>query len=155
MLSPEEKKEIDAELEHSPTKRAVCIEALKIVQRHRDGWISDSSLRDVAEYLDMTPAELDNVATFYSLIFRRPVGRNVILVCDSVSCWITGYESILDHLSKRLGIKLGETTSDKKFTLLSIPCLGICDHAPAMMIGTETYVDLTPDRIDEILESFE
>lgn len=155
MLSPEEKKEIDAELAHSPTKRAVCIEALKIVQRHRDGWVSDDALRDVAEYLDMSVADLDNVATFYSLIFRHPVGRHVILICDSVSCWITGYESLLDHLTKKLGIQLGETTEDYRFTLLPIPCLGICDHAPAMIVGTDTHVDLTPEKIDRILASYE
>jgi NADH-quinone oxidoreductase subunit E len=155
MLSPEEKKEIDEELSHSPTKRTACVEALKIVQRHRDGWVNDEALREVAVYLDMTVAELDNVATFYNLIYREPVGRHIILICDSVSCWITGYETILDHLSKKLGITLGETTDDKKFTLLPIPCLGICDHAPAMIIDTDTHVDLTPEKVNEILDSYE
>ena len=155
MLSPEEKKEIDAELAHVPTKRAACIEALKIVQRHRDGWIDDEALADVAAYLEMSPAALDNVATFYSLIFRQPVGRHVILICDSVSCWITGYESLLSHQSKTLGIGLGETTDDKRFTLLPIPCLGTCDHAPAMIVDTDTHRDLTPEKIDEILAQYE
>lgn len=155
MLSPEEKKEIDAELAHVPTRRAACIEALKIVQRHRDGWVDDEALADVAAYLEMSPAALDNVATFYSLIFRQPVGRHVILICDSVSCWITGYESLLSHLSQTLGIGLGETTDDKRFTLLPIPCLGTCDHAPAMIVDTDTHRDLTPEKIDEILAQYE
>lgn len=155
MLSPEEKREIDAELHQVPTKQAASLEALKIVQRCRGGWVSDDALHDVAEYLELSPATLDNVATFYNLIYRRPVGRHVILLCDSVSCWLTGYLAVLDHLSQRLGIRYGQTTTDKKFTLLPVPCLGICDHAPAMLIGSETYVDLTPSRVDEILAQYE
>ena len=78
--------------------------------------------------LGMSLADLESVATFYSLIFRKPVGRHVILLCDSVSCWIMGYETVRDHLRRRLGIDLGETTPDGRFTLLTIPCLGACDR---------------------------
>src|ERR1051325_25433 len=116
MLTEEEKKEIDAEVEHYAYKRAVCVDALKIVQRHRR-WVSDESLRDIAEYLEMTPDELENVATFYNLVFRKPVGRHVLLLCDSVSCWIMGYERLRERLSERLRTKLGETTSDDRFTV--------------------------------------
>lgn len=151
MLSPNEKKEIDAELAHVPTKQAACIGALKIVQKHRDGWVSDDAIADIAEYLDMSRDELDSVATFYNLIFRKPVGRHVILVCDSVSCWIEGYESIVEHLQKILQIKFGQTTDDGEFTLLPMPCIGLCDQAPAMIVGTTTYGKLTPERVDEIL----
>jgi NADH-quinone oxidoreductase subunit E len=150
MLSDEEKKEIDAEISHYDHKRAVCIDALKIVQRHR-GWVSDENLRDVAEHLEMTPDELDNVATFYNLIFRKPVGKHVILLCDSVSCWIMGYERLRQRLTERLGVRFGETTPDGRFTLLPIVCLGTCDHAPAMMIGNELYRDLDEKKLDEIL----
>ncbi len=151
MLSEEEKKEIDAELAHSPTKQAVVIEALKVIQRHRR-WVSDDSLKELAEYLEMSPDALDSVATFYSLIFRREVGEHVILICDSVSCWIMGYDSVLDYLKKKLGIDLGETTPDGKFTLLTIPCLGVCEQAPAMVVDRETYGNLTPKKIDEIID---
>jgi NADH-quinone oxidoreductase subunit E len=150
MLTEEEKKEIDAEIGHYPDKRAVCIDALKIVQRRRR-WISDDNLRDLAEYLGMTPDELDNVATFYNLIFRKPVGRHVILLCDSVSCWIMGYERLREAFKNRLGIDFGETTPDERFTFLPIVCLGTCDHAPAMMIDDELYRDLDPAKLDEIL----
>jgi len=153
MLTTEEKKEIEAEFPRYEQKRAVCVEALKIVQRHR-GWVSDEVLIAVAEILEMTPAELDAVATFYNLIFRKPVGKHVILVCDSVSCWIMGYERILQHLQDRLGIVLGETTADGVFTLLPIVCLGACDQAPAMMIDDELYGNLDPEKIDEILANF-
>ena len=153
MLTAEEKKEIEAEFPRYEQKRAACVEALKVVQRHR-GWVSDEALIAVAEFLEMTPAELDGVATFYNLIFRKPVGKHIILVCDSVSCWIMGYERILQHLQERLGVVLGETTADGVFTLLPIVCLGACDQAPAMMIDDELYGNLNPTKIDEILASY-
>jgi NADH-quinone oxidoreductase subunit E len=117
MLKDEEKKEIEEQTPRYATKRAACIEALKVVQKHR-GWVDDDALVDVAIFLEMTPDELDNVATFYNMVFRRPVGRHVILICDSVSCWIMGYNRLREHLASRLGIKLGETTSEGRFTLL-------------------------------------
>ena len=153
MLTESEKKEIEAEARHYDYKRAACVDALKIVQRHR-GWVSDESLRDVEEYLGMTPDELDNVATFYNLIFRKPVGKHVILVCDSVSCWIMGYERVRQRLSERLGIGFGETTADERFTLLPIVCLGTCDHAPAIMIDGDLCRDVDPEKLDAILAQY-
>jgi len=153
MLSDEERREIEEELSHYDYKRAACIEALKIVQRHR-GWVSDESIHDLAPVLEMSPDELDNVATFYNLIYRQPVGEHVILLCDSVSCWLMGYDQILARLKERLGVDLGETTQDNKFTLLPMVCLGTCDHAPAMMIDDELYRDLNPDKVDQILEEY-
>jgi NADH-quinone oxidoreductase subunit E len=151
VLTEEERLEIEAELHQYAQKRAVCIDALKIVQRRR-GWVSDESVRDLAEFLEMTPDELDSVATFYNLIFRKPVGRRVILICDSVSCWIMGYDRIREHLTARLGIALGETSADGEFTMLPIACLGACDHAPALMIDEALYQDLEPQKLDRILE---
>jgi NADH-quinone oxidoreductase subunit E len=153
MLTVEEREEIEAELTRYPTKEAVCIDAMKIVQRHR-GWVSDESVRDIAELLEMSPADLDGVATFYNLIFRKPVGRHVVMLCNSVSCWILGYERMREHLTKRLGIEFGETTPDNRFTLLPIVCLGACDHAPAMLVDNELHTDLGPDRIDQGLEAY-
>ena len=153
MLSPEERQEIEAELARYPVKQAVTIDALLIVQKHR-GWISDESLKDLAEFLGMTVEDLDGVATFYNLIFRKPVGRHVVTVCDSVSCWIMGYEKIRRRLTKDLGIELGQTTSDGRFTLLPIVCLGTCDHAPAMMVGRDLYRDLTPEKLQGILKKY-
>jgi NADH-quinone oxidoreductase subunit E len=154
MLTDQEKKEIQQELGKYVQKRAVGPEALKIVQRHR-GWVSDENLSDVARFLDMTEEELDSVATCYNLIFRRPVGRHVILICDSVTCWIMGYEDLFDHLKQRLGIGLGQTTSDGRFTLLPVACLGACDKAPAMMIDEKLYVDLDISKLNEIIELYE
>lgn len=153
MLRDEERREIEEEMERYPTRRAVGLEALRIVQRHR-GWVSDEALQDVAALLDMAPAELDGVATFYNLLFRKPVGRNVIFVCDSVSCWLLGSDRIRRHLEERLGIRPGETTADGKFTLLPIVCLGDCDHAPSMLVGSDLHHDLDPERVDAVLEEY-
>ncbi|MGW8300988.1 MAG: NADH-quinone oxidoreductase subunit NuoE [Desulfobacterales bacterium] len=154
MLSEQEKKEIEAAAGHYPMKRAAGIDALKIVQRNR-GWISDDVLSQVADVLEMSATDLDAVATFYNFIFRRPVGRHVILVCDSVSCWIMGYDTIVNYLKNRLGIELGETTSDGRFTLLPNVCLGACDRAPVMMVDDRLYGELDAEKIDKILASFE
>ncbi len=151
MLTDEERREIEGEMPQYPDKQSVCIDAMQIVQKHR-GWVSDDSVRDIAEALGMSVADVDGVATFYNLIYRRPVGRRVIHVCDSVSCWIMGCETVRDHLSRRLGIGYGETTPDGRFTLLPIVCLGACDHAPAIMIDRTLYEDLDPAKIDAILE---
>jgi NADH-quinone oxidoreductase subunit E len=153
MLTTEEISEIEGEAAHYPKREAVSIDALKIVQRHR-GWVSDESLRDIAAHLGMSPTDLDSVATFYNLIFRRPVGRHVIMVCDSVSCWIMGHDRIRQHLSERLGIEFGQTTPDNRFTLLPIVCLGCCDHAPAMMVDADLHSDLDPQKIDAQLEEY-
>src|SRR5918993_290041 len=116
MLTTEEKYEIEKAISQVPVRKAAGIEALKIVQEHRR-WISDESLKDVAEFMQMTTEELDSVATFYNLLFRKPVGRHIILVCDSISCWVMGYESLVTSLRERLHITFGETTSDSRFTL--------------------------------------
>lgn len=153
MLSPEERKEIEAELAHYPHRAAVSIDALKIVQRHR-GWVSDESIRDIAEFLGISPAELDGIATFYNLIYRKPMGRHVILLCNSVSCWIMGYEHLRERLCRRLNINLGETTADGRFTLLPIVCLGACDHAPVLMIDDDLHRDIAPDSAEPILQKY-
>jgi NADH-quinone oxidoreductase subunit E len=152
VLSDEERREIEAAARGLPHRRAACVEALRIVQRHR-GWVSDE-IHDIAAALEMDPAELDGIATFYSLIFRKPVGRHVILVCDSVTCWILGGEDLRAHLERRLGIGLGQTTDDGLFTLLPAACLGACERAPAMLIDEELLTDLTAARIDEALERY-
>jgi NADH-quinone oxidoreductase subunit E len=153
MLTEEERNEIAEGLSHYPERRAVCIEALKIVQRQR-GWVSDESLREVATLLEMTPDELDGVATFYNLIFRQPVGRHVILLCDSVSCWIMGCTRLRERLQERLQIQLGETTADGRFTVLPIVCLGACDHAPTMMIDDDLHQDVAPTDLEGILATY-
>jgi len=153
MLSDTERQEIEAVLPNYPDRRSVSIEALKIVQKHR-GWVSDAGLADIADFLQLPTAELEGVATFYNMIFRQPVGQHVILLCDSVTCWIMGCEKLQRHLCQRLGIALGETTADGRFTLLPNVCLGACDRAPVMMVDDAHYQDLDADKIDAILEHY-
>lgn len=154
MLSAIEQQQIDEAIKIMPVKKAACIEALKVVQAHRR-WISDESLKDVASYMEMTTEELDSVATFYNMLFRRPVGRHVILVCDSISCWVMGYEGIRDAIMQKLSIRYGQTTSDDRFTLLPNCCLGCCDRAPALMIDNDLYTDIKLDQLDSILKKYE
>jgi NADH-quinone oxidoreductase subunit E len=152
-LTQIEKQAIDHELSLVPYKKAALIEALKIVQQHR-GWISDDSVEAIAEYLEISVAEVDSVATFYNLIFRRPVGRHVILLCDSISCYVMGYKKLYGALQQLLNIQYGETTGDKKFTLLPNACLGCCDHAPALMIDDNLYSDIKVEDLEKILSNY-
>ncbi len=154
MLSKEEIERIKKEMVKFPVKSAASIEALKIVQ-DKQRWVSDESLVEVAAILEMPATELENVASFYNLIFRKPVGRHVIFVCDSISCWVMGYEKILDLLHKKLGISYGETTKDDRFTLLPIQCLGNCDHAPTIMIDNDLYNNLTEEKMEDILQKYQ
>lgn len=153
MLTAEETREIEAEMAHYQDKRAVCIEGLKVLQKHR-GWVSNESLNDLSEFLGMSVHEIDSVATFYNLIYRKPVARHVILICDSVSCWVKGYEPLREYFRSNFGLTLGGTTADRRFTLLPIVCLGACGNAPAMMVDDDLHVDLNPEKIDRILESY-
>jgi NADH-quinone oxidoreductase subunit E len=152
MLTQEEQDDIRVELAKYERKRAAAPDALKIIQRHR-GWISDESLKDLADFMDMTVDELDSIATCYSLIFRKPVGRHVILVCDSAICWIMGYDNVRSHLKRQLGIEPGQTTADGRFTVLPTCCIGVCDEAPAMIVDGELHVKLDESKISRILES--
>jgi NADH-quinone oxidoreductase subunit E len=145
VLSEAEIAAIDAEIAHVPYRSAVAIDALRIVQAHR-GWVSDECLRAIAGHLQMSAEELEGVATFYNLIFRRPVGAKVILLCNSISCWIRGCDSVQAGISGRLGIGFGETTADNRYTLLPVTCLGACDKAPVMMVGDELH-ELVDDTV--------
>ena len=153
MLTEELKNEIATHIHGPEHRQSACTEALRIVQKHR-GWIDNQSIRDIAEYLDMTPDELDGVATFFNLIHRRPVGRNVIRICSSVSCWVMGYDALRDALLERLGVALGQTTSDGRFTVIPNQCLGTCDRAPALMINGDLHRDIDVSHIDEILQRY-
>jgi NADH-quinone oxidoreductase subunit E len=154
MLTEEERQEILAEVGRSERPEAATVEALMAVQKRR-GWVSDASLGEISGLLGMTPAELDAVATFYSGIYRRPVGRHVIALCDSMACWTLGYEALYERLSAKLGVRFGGTTQDNRFTLLPASCLGACDRAPAMLVDDELYGPVTPEDIEKILNKYQ
>ena len=147
VLTPDELALFDYGLALEENPRSACVAAMKFIQDRR-GWVDDDAMKWLAKKLDMSLAELESVATFYSLIFRKPVGRHTILMCDSVSCWIMGCDSVRDHLRQRLGIDLGGTTADGNFT-----CLGACDIAPAMMVDNVLVGPLTPQLIDDVLDA--
>lgn len=153
VLHPEDRDAMLHERDHYEQPQAACIEALKLVQR-RHGWVPDGAIPAVAETLGIGVADVEGVATFYSLIFRQPVGRHVILLCDSSSCFLTGFEALREALASRLGIAFGETTPDGRFTLLPVCCLGACDRGPALMIDEDTFGPIAPEDLAELLEAY-
>ena len=152
-LSDAERHEIEEEIHHYPDSRAASIGALKIVQKHR-GWVPDAAIPQIAKMIGSDAADLEGVATFYSLIFRQPVGRHVITVCDSISCHLTGYDELRTALEAKLGIRYGQTTPDQRFTLLNICCLGACDRGPTMMIDEDLHGDVDAAGLDKILGAY-
>lgn len=150
MLTEAEKLRIDAVIALYETRTAASVEAMRIAQDGR-GWVSNETLADVAEYLGVSTSNLESLATFYSMIFRRPVGRHVIMVCDSVCCWMDGSEDLIRHIGDRLGVGLGETTADGRFTLMPVVCLGACDQAPAMLVDWRLHGRVTADDLSSIL----
>jgi NADH-quinone oxidoreductase subunit E len=131
--------------------RELVIDVLRAIQEH-NRWVPDAGVELAAAILGLPVIEVEEVATFYDKIYRQPVGRHVIHLCDSICCWSRGGEEVARQLRQRLGVGFGETSADGAFTLLPTCCLGACGEAPAMMIGRETYGNLTEARIDEILE---
>jgi len=152
-LTDPERLAIEKEMGHYEDPRAACIEALKIVQHHR-GWVPDDAIDGIATVLGIPASDVEGVATFYSQIFRQPVGRHLIRLCDSVVCFVTGYQGIQASLEQHLGIGVGETTPDGRFTLLPVCCLGNCDKGPTLMIDDDTYGNLEPGALAELLERY-
>ena len=153
MIPDNVRSEILSAIQHYDHPQYGALEALLIAVEHLR-WISDETLLDLADLLQMSPEELDNRATFYNHLHRKPVGKHIIFVCDSVACWIMGFNSVRDYLCNKLEIELGQTTSDGLFTLLPIQCLGACDKAPVMMIDGVLHTNLDPGGIDQILTGY-
>jgi NADH-quinone oxidoreductase subunit E len=153
VLSAEDRHAIEHEMAHYEDPRAASIEALKIVQK-KHGWVPDGAIAEIGKVLGIPATDVEGVATFYNLIFRRPVGRHVIKVCDSISCFLTGYDDVKAAFSQTLGIGLGETTQDGRFTLLPICCLGACDKGPVLMIDDDTHFDVAPEQVGKLLEQY-
>jgi NADH-quinone oxidoreductase subunit E len=136
-----------AEIAHP---RELVVDVLRAIQGNR-GWVPDAGVELTGEILGLTPVMVEEIATFYDKIYRRPVGKRVIHVCDSICCWSRDGEALYAYLQETLGIAPGGTTADGVFTLLPTCCLGACGEAPAMMIGLTTYGNLTRERVDAIL----
>ncbi|MBK5275528.1 MAG: NADH-quinone oxidoreductase subunit NuoE [Desulfuromonadales bacterium] len=143
--------ELEQRIQQAVTPREAAVDVMKELQRHY-GWLTDEAVREAAELLGLSPLQVEELATFYEMIYRRPVGRHVIHVCDSISCWSMGGETLLKQFEKLLGIKTGTTTLDGLFTLLPCCCLGNCGNAPAVMVGERLFGPLTPASSQALLE---
>jgi len=150
MIPESLKTELRARVAHAITPREAAVDVMKRLQTHY-GWLTDEAVGEAAELLGLSLLQVEELATFYEMIYRRPVGKRVIHVCDSISCWAMGGEPLMAHLSRHLGISPGETTRDGLFTLLPCCCLGNCGEAPTMMVGDRLYGRLDPETAGQIL----
>lgn len=156
MLSNQALAQIESEIAKYPAERrqSAVMAALTIAQREK-GWISNELMEYVAQLLGLQPIQVAEVATFYSMYETAPVGRHKISLCTNVSCMLRGCGDIARHLEEKLGIGVGETTADGRFTLKEVECLAACGGAPMMQIGDEYHENLTPERVDAILAELE
>ncbi len=154
LLTQESLAEIDTWVAKYPPehKESAVMAALRIAQDQNGGWLTDELIEAVAIYLDMEPIAAYEVATFYSMYELSPVGKHKICVCTNISCMLRGSDEVVSHLENRLGIKLGETTEDGKFTLKEVECLGACVNAPVAQLGRHYHERLTPETVDALLE---
>ncbi len=157
LITAESLADIDQNIAKYPVERrdSACMPALRIVQDQNGGWLTNGLMDAVAEYLGMPAIAVYEVATFYSMYEHKPVGRNKICVCTNISCLLRGSDDVVKHLTHKLGIKFGEVTEDGKFSLKEVECLGACVGAPMMAVDHDYYEDLTPEKIDSILDNLE
>lgn len=157
LISAESRQQIDEWVAKYPAdqKQSAVMAALRIVQEANGGWLTTELMDAVAHYLEMPPIAVYEVGSFYSMYEHKPVGRHKICVCTNISCLLCGSDSVVKHLEEKLGIKMGETTPDGKFTLKVVECLGACVGAPMFQIGREYYENLTPEKIDAILDKLD
>ncbi len=134
--------------------KSAIIPVLHVAQAEFDGWLSPEVMDYVASILKIQPIEVFEVASFYSMFNLKPVGKCLIEVCRTSSCWLRGSEEIVDHLEKKLNIRVGETTADGMFTLKTVECLGSCGTAPMMQVGVDYYENLTIEKTDDLLRRF-
>jgi NADH-quinone oxidoreductase subunit E len=150
VLSEKSKAQINKLKGKYPDPKSALLPALEIAQREH-GWLSEEVMREVGEAMNLPPTEVASVASFYTMLYTRPVGEHVIQVCTNITCSLLGAEHIVEYISRKLGIRVGETTPDGKFTLLTVECLGSCGTAPVMQIDETYYENLTKEKIDRIL----
>lgn len=151
MIPSELRRELERGVVEAEQPREQAVDVMYSLQKHY-GYLSDDAVREAAEILDLTPLEVEELATFYDFLYREPVGKYVIHVCDGAICWMFHENRIFDHLCQELGIGVGETTPDGLFSLLPVACIGYCDRAPAMLVNGVAYGNLTREKIDRILE---
>lgn len=151
VLSEAHERELAEILSRYPNKMAACIPALHLCQNANDNWVSPEVIQFVAERLELPAAHVKGVVTFYTLFNQHKPGKHQVWVCRTLSCALRGSEELLAHCERRLGIHVGETTADGKFTLRTAECLASCGTAPMMQVDKTYYENLTPQKVDEIL----
>jgi NADH-quinone oxidoreductase E subunit len=151
VLSEQSKREIRKICDEYPDSQSALLPALHLAQQDYCGWLPEQAFDEIAEVMGLTPTKVASVATFYTMLNKKPVGRHLVQVCTNISCSLMGAEHLLAYLSRKLGIEVGETTSDGKFTLLEVECLGSCGTAPMMQVDDAYYENLTEDKVDQIL----
>ncbi len=156
-FSPEIVEEMKSHLAKYPAnrKRSALIPLLLLVVQRERGWIDNAGVNFLAKFLDLEVTDVWETATFYSMFNLRPIGKHHLQICKTLSCKIMGEPTITDHICRKLNIKPGETTDDGKFTITMVECLGSCGTAPMMQIGFDYHEDLTPEKVDKILDSLE
>ena len=150
MLSEKARAEITELKGKYPDPKSALLPALEIAQREH-GWLSEEVMREVGQAMGLPPTEVASVASFYTMFYMQPVGKHVIQVCTNISCSLLGAEHIVDYISRKLDIDVGDTTPDGKFTLLTVECLGSCGTAPMMQVDDAYHENLTEEKIDRIL----
>jgi NADH-quinone oxidoreductase subunit E len=151
VLSEAQERELLEILSRYPNKMAACIPVLHLCQAANDNWVSPEVIQFVSERLELSPAHVKGVVTFYTLFNQHRPGKHQIWVCRTLSCALRGSDEILAHCQKRLGVGIGETTADGKFTLRTAECLASCGTAPMMQVDKTYHEGLTPEKVDEIL----
>ena len=151
MLTKESRAEIARLKREYPDPQSALLGALLLAQKDYGGWLPDRAFDEVAAVMELPPTLVASVATFYTMLYRRPVGRHVIHVCTNISCSLLGAEDLVEYVSRKLGVSPGETTPDGRITLLEVECLGLCGTAPALQLGDRVYDNLTEEKVDQIL----
>ncbi|HEX7522595.1 MAG TPA: NADH-quinone oxidoreductase subunit NuoE [Candidatus Deferrimicrobium sp.] len=143
--------EFERLLTRYPDRKAVILPALHLAQKEF-GYVSDEAIAYIAGLVGTSSSEIEGVATFYTMYNRKPVGKYHVQICRNISCSLLGAEHLIEHVSKKLGVRPGETTPDGKFTLTKVECLGSCGTAPVMQVNDEYHENLTVESIDRILD---
>jgi len=152
MLSESTCEKIRALIGKYPRKRSALIPSLQLAQKEA-GYLSPGTVVEIARIFDLSPNEVNEVVSFYTMFYKKPVGKYVIQVCTNISCLLCNAEEIAEHLTRRLGIRFGETSADKKYTLVEVECLGSCGTSPVIQINEDYYEDLTQEKLDRILDN--
>jgi len=151
MLPEELQEKLERDIAAVDHPKELAVDVMFALQKHY-GYLTDEAVETAADLLGIAPVEIEEIATFYTFVYREPAGKYVIHVCDSLLCMLDGSETIEDHLQRKLGIRAGETTDDGLFTLLPVCCIGYCDRAPAMLINRKVYGPLTVESLDAVID---